>query len=81
MHQNGFEIVPLISRDRVIVLFIGSLIQQKSEYANGSRDLEGKVAKLFAQYLARFPSTYLATLGWQSSVKEVSQRVDWAEEV
>ena len=34
-----------------------------------------------AQYLARFPSTYLATLGWQSSVKEVSQRVDWTEEV
>lgn len=81
MHQNGFEIVPLISRDLVIVLFIGSLIQQKSEYANRSRDLEGKVAKSFAQYLARFPSTYLATLGWQSSVKEVSQRVDWAEEV
>ena len=74
--------VPLISRDLVIVLFIGSsLIQQKSEYANRSRDLEGKVAKSFAQYLARFPSSYLATLGWQSSVKEVSQRVDWAEEV
>jgi len=48
MHQNGFEIVPLISRDLVIVLFIG-LIQQKSEYANRSRDLEGKVAKSFAQ--------------------------------
>ena len=84
MHQNGFEIVPLISRDLVIVLFIGSsLIQQKSEYANRSRDLEGKVAKSFAQlYLARYPSSsYLATLGWQSSVKEVSQRVDWAEKV
>ena len=49
MHQNGFEIVPLISRDLVIVLFIGSLIQQKSEYANRSRELEGKVAKSFAQ--------------------------------
>ena len=48
MHQNGFEMVPLISRDLVIVFFIG-LIQQKSEYVNGSRDLEGKVAKSFAQ--------------------------------